>query len=183
MTSRAGTGLLVTLLVFYLVFIWSRAVLPKEGPPAFFMEKDPGIWVELGEGFPSPGIHQFYDGVSPSTVIEMTGVAMAPVFNGNLSENRPLVSGERLEIVRYWGKVIEIKRDFMPAGRRIALGVPLHVDRMAMEDWLVLPGVGVVTAQRIEKNRQQNGAFCSLEGLSRVKGVGRGRIRAWSEFF
>jgi competence protein ComEA len=71
----------------------------------------------------------------------------------------------------------------MPAGQRLALGVPLHPDRMGLGDWEVLPGIGPALARRIELDRQENGEFGSLERLERVRGIGPKRIQAWSEFF
>ncbi|MCP3177174.1 helix-hairpin-helix domain-containing protein [Desulfuromonas sp. KJ2020] len=54
---------------------------------------------------------------------------------------------------------------------------------MSLADWTVLPGVGPKLAERIEKDRQKNGDFGSLEALQRVKGIGPKRINSWKFFF
>jgi competence protein ComEA len=71
----------------------------------------------------------------------------------------------------------------MPAAQRMALGIPLHPERMSVEDWEALAGIGPKLAQAIEVERQQNGDFGSLAGLQRVKGIGSKRLAAWEKYF
>jgi competence protein ComEA len=71
----------------------------------------------------------------------------------------------------------------MPASQRMALGIPLHPDRMSGEDWEALAGIGPRMALAIEEDRQRNGDFGSLARLQRVKGVGPKRLAGWEQFF
>jgi len=179
-----GTHLLVTLLLLWLALLCGREFfLQGEGPPAFFLEKRLGVAVLLGEGFPRPGVHQFYDAVTPMGVMEMTGLVLGAEFEPDPGLARPLCDGEALDVVFLEGQVAEIKRFWMPAPQRLALGIPLHPDRMSREDWESLPGIGPRLAQAIEDERQRNGDFGSLEGVQRVKGIGEKRIAGWQNFF
>jgi competence protein ComEA len=63
------------------------------------------------------------------------------------------------------------------------MAIPLHPDRMNINDWTFLPGIGAALAERIENDRQENGDFGSLDALIRVKGIGKKRISNWIEFF
>jgi competence protein ComEA len=71
----------------------------------------------------------------------------------------------------------------MPARQRLALGIPLHPDRMSHADWVALPGIGVQLATRIEADRQKYGDFGRFEALERVKGIGPGKLRALRQYF
>ncbi len=71
----------------------------------------------------------------------------------------------------------------MPASHRVSMGIPLHPDRMSLDDWQFLPGIGEALASRIELNRQKYGDFVSLEGLARVQGIGLKSIEKWQVFF
>jgi len=183
MRSRRGTVLLVLLFLMYYAVVYSRGAFHNEGPPAFFMENRSGIAVMLGGDFPRPGIHQYSDGISPYGVIEMTGLSVARNLDRDPSLRLPLQAGEALDIVRDGSQVLEIKRSWMPALQRMALGIALHPDRMTYEDWQALAGIGPRLAQRIEQDRQRNGDFGTLATLERVRGIGSRRIEAWKKFF
>lgn len=179
-----GSLLLVTLMLLGLLVVYGRELfLDREGPPAFFVEKRPGVAVSLGKGFPGSGVHQFSDGTTPLGAIKMTGLAVSPDFPVNKHLEQPLVDGETLDIVVINKQVAEIKRLWMPAAQRIVLGIPLHPDRMSGDDWEALAGIGPRIAQAIEEERQRNGDFGSLAGLQRVKGIGPKRLSAWRQFF
>lgn len=183
MRQRRGTALLVLLLLSGYAITFSRAVLHDGGPPAFFVESRPGVMVLLGDGFSRTGVHQFSDGANPESVMEMAGLAVAEGLRFSESLHRPLLPGERLDVVRSGSQVAEIRRSWMPAAQRMALGIALHPDRMGCEDWQALPGIGAKMARIIEEERQRNGDFGSLEGLERVRGIGSRRIEAWRKFF
>jgi competence protein ComEA len=95
----------------------------------------------------------------------------------------PVQDGEHIEIIEKDQKISSFRRDWMPASHRVALGIPLHPDRMSFDDWQFLPGIGETMAQRLELDRQKNGEFVNLEGLLRVKGVGLKSIERWRIFF
>jgi len=181
LTSYRGTVLLVVLLLVLLAWNSGRVFLPEgEGLPAFFVEKKSKmIWIELGEGFSARGAHQFYDETALEDVMKMTphfGLFM----DGSVA---PLSSGEALEIrLDASGKAVLI-RDWMPASRRIALGVALHPDTMTREDWEDLPGIGPHLAEMIELDRHKNDEFRSYPNLKRVRGIGEKRLEHWREFF
>lgn len=184
MQPPRGTLLMVALLLLGLVVTYGREFfLDREGPPAFSVEKRPGIAVLLGEGFPGPGVHQFSDGVTAHGVIKMTGLAVRSELLGNPRLTRSLTDGETLNIVVTNSEVTEMTALWMPAAQRMALGIPLHPDRMSVEDWEALAGIGPRLAQAIEVERQQNGVFGSLAGLQRVKGIGSKRLAAWEKYF
>lgn len=166
-----------------LTLLLSRVSLPQEEAPALRLSALAGIWVELGDGFARPGVHQFSDGTTLGDVIKLTGQRWQGSDAGFLEETVPLFSGERLDLFRPDKKVTVYQRSWMSASARITLGIPLHPDRMSRTDWLALPGVGPRLAERIETDRQINGEFGGLGGLQRVSGIGPGRVKSWAEFF
>jgi len=179
-----GTLLLVALLLIGLVVAYGREFfLDREGPPAFSVEKRRGIAVLLGAGFPGPGVHQFSDGTTPQGVIKVTDLVIAPDLPENFLLDPPLLDGEALDVVIANKQVVEITISWMPAAHRMALGIPLHPDRMSGEDWEALAGIGPRMAEVIEAERQRNGDFGSLAGLQRVKGIGPKRLAVWKPFF
>jgi competence ComEA-like helix-hairpin-helix protein len=49
---------------------------------------------------------------------------------------------------------------------------PLDVNRAAVGDLELLPGVGPALAQRIVAHRVEHGAFASIDALAQVRGIG-----------
>lgn len=94
-----------------------------------------------------------------------------------------LVDGMAFALVNHTEVPIEIRQGWMPARQRLALGIPLHPDRMSREDWVALPGIGERMALRIEEDRQKYGDFFRFEALERVKGIGPAKLKALRPFF
>lgn len=182
MRLQAGTALLVLVLLAGLGLAWGRSLLGRAEPPVP-IPVGPATYVLLGAGFPAPGIHQFSDGQTLLGVINMTAPSPLPLPAVAPCLNAFLQSGTGFDLVVKDSEIIDVIEYPMPAGQRLALGIPLHPDRMELSDWEVLPGIGPALARRIELDRQENGEFVSLERLRRVRGIGPKRIQAWSEFF
>ncbi len=183
--SRAAYPVSLVLALFTcLLTLSGRNFFPVEEAPAFFVEKAAGCWVELGEGFETQGVRQFYDNVTPLDVIMLTGGVVAEsALTGDPEWTRPLVRGEQLVVERNSGELMRLSRSWMTAAARITLGIPLDPDHMSPADWPALPGLGPKLAARIEEYRQKNGDFGCLEALRAVSGIGPKRIEAWRPFF
>ncbi len=183
MSWRAGTTLLVLTLLAALGTLWGQALLRQAAGPPVPLPAGPANYVLLGPGFPEPGIHQFSDGQALFGVINMTHLpgAAAPSLDPCL--HSLLEPGTAFDLVVESHQLVDIIEYPMPSGQRLALGIRLHPDRMTLDDWEILPGVGPAMARRIELDRQENGDFGSLERLQRVRGVGPKRIQAWQDFF
>jgi len=184
MKQRAGLLLAVALLLLTAGIQYGRvALFMEEGHPAVSINKSDGLWVEMGEGFPQPGVHQFIDETALCGVIQVTlGVKGTGRCLEILSE-RPLASGEFLAIQMEDDEIIDVKRRWMTADRRMLLAIPLQPQAMTLDDWQALPGIGPKLAAAIELDRQKNGEFDSLADLARVPGIGPGRLAAWKMYF
>ena len=183
-TTRRAPPVLLGVLAFGLLIVTLvRGAVPLQGSPVFFPSPLPAIHIEAGTGFPTPGIYQFYDDTDWGGVMEMTLPSQAemPPFAPSCPPDP--TDGLTLHIAQSPDKSTQIQCDWISAGRRMALGVKLHPDRMSEQDWQALPGIGPALAHRIEMDRQVNGGFGRLEALRRVNGIGPKRIAAWRRFF
>lgn len=177
--------LLFGVVVFAAVaLLLGRGVLPPQEPPAFSLQESVGTRVLLGEGFTNRGVHQFLDGNTVDGVKGLTGLAIIPAVGAaGAGSGAGLVDGMALTIGETGETQGEIKQGWMPARQRVALGIPLHPDRMSREDWVTLPGVGEKLADEIESDRQNYGDFGRFEALERVKGIGPAKLKALRPFF
>ena len=165
------------------------AMLLMQGSPVtedlpFFLPSEPNyVHFELSGPGLSPGVYQLNDGLSVLDVIKLTAFDSGHLSSSAESYFKPAINGARYGIAKKDQKIEIVQRGWMPAGKRIALGIALHPDRMSRSDWAALPGIGKTLAEKIHIDRQKNGVFGSLNALKRVKGVGPGRIANWRIFF
>lgn len=177
-----GLPVLATFLL--LVVGFSREASVVGGLPVFLSDSDrPAVYVELTGTVSAPGVYQFYDAVTLVDVIKLTGVAALSESLHAASRSHPLVNGNLLHVHQSNQNNKPLQLRWMPAAHRLALGIPLHPDHMSREDWMVLPGIGEVLAERIELNRQKYGDFGKVEALVRVLGIGEKRVLTWAPFF
>ena len=175
----------VTILGLTLIVVglnWSRFA-HDSGEPALLREST-GVWVQLGRGFSESGmVRQFNDDTTHCDVIKLTHLSITHDAEKICLEPVSIESGQRIDLIVQGGEIQSISFLWMTASQRVALGIPLHPDRMSQKDWEFLPGAGPKMAARIEENRQKNGDFGSFPELQRIKGVGVRKIAVWREFF
>jgi len=178
-----GQLLLIGLLLAVLSYNMSRAFFQQGDRPVFLSEKAQMLLVELGSGFPEPSIHQFIDGIRCADVIKLTVGGRTTIGSDVNGLNAPVRSGEKISIDVKNDIIKGVRVSWMSAAKRIALGIPLHPDRMSLEDWQVLPGIGISLARKIEHDRQKNGEFGVFSALTRVQGIGERRLSSWNQYF
>jgi competence protein ComEA len=181
--SQSPPAFAVLALLIFLAVLLSREASTMEDLPAFLPPERGIVHVELIGDDLLPGVYQFYDGLALRDVIKLTDALSAENLTIDSGWLKLLSGGESFEIVRKDQKIKLLQRGWMSASHRMALGIPLHPDRMSRTDWKSLPGIGDVLAERIENNRHKNGDYGCLEALVRVKGIGEKRIDRWKFFF
>ncbi len=181
MSRYRGNLLLIGFLLIIFIFNMSRALFHAEDSPVFLSEPTDLVPVELASGFARQGIHQYIDGFCWLDVIKMTDAALDETLRTSRLLSRPIMAGERVDLVIKSAIIKEVRVGWMSAAKRVALGIPLHPDRMSEEDWQVLPGIGRKLAGKIEQNRQEYGEFGSIQNLLRVPGIGKGRLTSWNQ--
>lgn len=183
MQGRQGLFLLVLCLLVFLGYDMGRHVLVNQDVPTFFVEERPEVQISLGGDWEGAGVLQISDGLTLADVINLTDLSVSPLSPGKMLKSECLKTGERFVLQVVNGEVVGYSQGWMSAAQRVALGIPLHPDRMTVTDWDYLPGVGKSLAGAIETDRQNNGDYFNLSALQRVSGIGKKRIAQWKDFF
>lgn len=179
-----GSGLVLLLFFFIGIFHYSRWALPEmDELPAVVRYHPKLATVVVTDNQGSYGLYQFYDGCTIVDVIKLTvGVRGGDFLPKDLSDLQ-IFTGESIKVVRLQGNYLQVERSWLSARHRMLLQIPLHPDRMVLNDWETLPGIGPSLAQAIESDRQENGDFNEFAALDRVKGVGSKKLEVWKEYF
>lgn len=71
----------------------------------------------------------------------------------------------------------------MVASKRMALGLPINLNKASAEDLLCVPGIGVKMASKIIFFRNARGGINTLSDLKQLSGVTDRVIQGWSHYF
>lgn len=163
-----GTTLIA--LVISILLLQSRSLHRKEKTPAFFVPTaEEHCWIEIQN---RAGKRQIYDVLVADCVDQMTLWVGASPSQARYLGSINYVSGQHIEIVSKDDGNEELEFGWMRAGKRMALGILLHPDRMDVIDWQDLRGIGPALAHRIINDRQKNGDFGCVVNLKRISGIG-----------
>ncbi|HDZ10809.1 MAG TPA: helix-hairpin-helix domain-containing protein [Bacteroidetes bacterium] len=72
----------------------------------------------------------------------------------------------------------EKKRLSVHAPKRISSGMRIDLNKAAKEQLILLPGIGIKTAERIISFRETHGSFRNKKELMKIKGIGKKKFEA-----
>lgn len=87
------------------------------------------------------------------------------------------------------GACIEIKTDMllniveMNNAKKLILGIPVNINKLASKDLVLIPGIGEETAKEIVLFRRISGPFTNLEDLMKVKGIKEKKFESLKKHF
>lgn len=131
-----------------------------------------GIAVELTGDSGRNGVYFVPRGMALSTFLDLAGIG--PDAPGLPSPAAGVLT--TATTVRLDRNGTGIKTIPLSAPKRIALGIPVNINRSSLEDLVLVPGIGEKTAEGILKHRRLNGAFRSIDDLADVKGIKEKRL-------
>lgn len=76
----------------------------------------------------------------------------------------------------------ETKAETVPLETVEIIAFPIAINQAQKQEFMALPGIGEVLAQRILDYRQEVGRFSSVEELLNVEGIGEKRLEEILEF-
>ena len=177
-----ASGTILIVLILGITLLQSRSLFHAGEGPAFFIDTSlqQSCWVEAQN---AAGARQVFDVGASKGVDDMTQWLQATSDQRDFLKSFKYISGQHVEIIENSHGLHRIKVSWMRAGKRMALGIPLHPDRIGFNDWQDIKGIGPALAQRIIAERQKNGDFGSLANLTRVAGIGEKTVQSMQKWF
>jgi competence ComEA-like helix-hairpin-helix protein len=116
-----------------------------------------------------------------SSVISAFPPHPSPLPHGERAQGEgPLVKGEHAGIKQ---DVIKIRIGRMEARKLLVFSIPLDLNRITVEDFCLIPGIGESLAREIVTYRERRKGFRSVEELKNVKGIGEKKYQTFKLFF
>jgi competence protein ComEA len=182
-THRRLVFWLMMLLTAFALFMKGRATSKEEVSAAFVHFGSKTITVRFEGNVVNPGTYEYPNDCDLKTVMKMTLPEWRPERSDKKLLQRVIRDGDVVKLIGGSGQHVEITLKRMMAREMMVLGIPLDPNRMGIDDWQCLPGIGPALALRIIRDRQINGDFCSPEDLERVSGIGKNKLNQLVKYF
>ncbi|MFA6412650.1 MAG: helix-hairpin-helix domain-containing protein [Syntrophales bacterium] len=179
--ERQINGLMIFLVVAMVMYAagsaWLRNRPPDVNLPWGNIRSGPVV-VEMTGETPRSGVYYVPEKTTYLQFLNMTGVEHSNPAGPDLSQ--PLKTGTTL---RMHGNG-QVTQEKMKAAKRLALDLPIDINRAALADLLLVPGIGESTARQILDLRQSSGGrINSLESLMNIKGIKEKRFNQLKGYF
>jgi len=175
--ERQIRGIIATciLLAFIPFFLFVHDHSSDSKGPEFSMSGNQTILVEIVTDSEKSGIYFLDASMTLKRFLQYIDL------KANIDESINLKDGTSLQIVEN-GEETGTKWMRMSAEKRIAMGLPLDVNQISLEELLLIPGVGESTATMILARRKETGKFQKLEQLMEIKGIKEKKLQKLSQY-
>jgi competence ComEA-like helix-hairpin-helix protein len=172
----ALTVMIASLAVYVGVFIHDHRPLPVLPLP--WGDQGPGmIAVEVTGKRGADGIYFFPETTAFTQLNKITGYEVKGENSGFADALRS--AGSALSVSAAEGM---LKITDMPSVTRLALGLPIDLNRATKEELSLIPGIGEKLADQIVQMRQLRGKFERLADLTAVPGIKEKKLRNLEQY-
>jgi competence protein ComEA len=159
---RGLTAITLILVIISLVIYFSKFFLNYK-LPVFATQDDNLLIVEIGDIDGGRGIYFIEPGTNANHLLSSTGIESRAEEDFVLKNGMKLVLNS--EVPRKI-TVAEIENHV-----RLALDMPVDLNKASAEDLLLIPGIGVKTADKIVKYRTERKRFKAIDELTIIEGI------------
>ncbi len=172
-SQRDGAAALLLLAVLVLLVSLCTPREPGSREVPFGDERSGSVVVVL-DCDPARGVYFLPEGTTGRVFLEQ-GLVPPVLWPGDGGVEEALVTGTvlRREEAAAGGRLRPASLD---APRRLALGLPVDVNRATAEELALVPGIGEGTAEAIVRFRETRGGLRRLEELTGMRGIKEKRL-------
>lgn len=176
--QRVGelTALIGALAVYGGVLLHDRHPLPASPLP--WGDQGAGrIVVEVAGGGGAKGIYFLPEATAAQQLSEITGSRLSTAEIRWADARRSFAAAYSVSLEKG-----ELHIAPLSAEKRLALGLPIDVNRATEEELMLVPGIGEQTAARIVRLRGLRGGFGRVEDLTAVPGIKEKKLRTLEKY-
>jgi competence protein ComEA len=172
-SQRWGVAAVVAIsLAFYGASEFRSRLAPRENPLPWGDQTEDTLAVEVSNGRGQSGVYFLREKTRAAQLGEIMAISGAGEVR--LPEVGPILSGSTLSV----SPKGEVRVGEMAAARKLALGLPLDLNRASEADLALVPGIGERMAFSIVALRHETGPFRELSALTVVPGIKEKKLKA-----
>ena len=168
-TQAEGLAVVVAMTALFYVFVLLVSFFrPFADTTVPFGIDDPGtLAVALNADGQERGVFFMPPGTTVADLLSASGAAPASSLDG--SDDRPLLASDKVYVTSASKSLAVIGR--MGGAQSLALDLPLDINRLALEELVLVPGIGDKMAVEIIALREKKGRFRTLDELKEIRGI------------
>jgi competence protein ComEA len=165
MFEKQIKGLIVIFLILAIIpFILPSNFFFNYAPPFFTdQQNDMPLIIEVCNENRGKGIYFVKPGTTANQLLEMTGIDVI------IEKDFMLENGMKLTVDSDSAKKVSLAE--IDNSRRLALGMPIDINRASENDLLLIPGIGEISVQKILELRRKKVRFKNIEELMETEGI------------
>jgi len=144
-------------------------------PPEYSEQFANSIAVEITKNEQAAGIFFIKPETSANKLLKITN------FKSSFEKDFYLYNGMKINIDSK-STDYNITVSEMDAAKRIALGVPLDINKANKDDLILISGIGEKTAINIIELREQKGGFDKIEELTQIRGIKEKKLLVFKKY-
>lgn len=148
----------------------------SEGAEDQAAAEPPLICVHVSGAVASPGVCYLPEGSRAADAVEAAGGFAEGAAEDSLNLARILADGEQLIVART--DELAATNPSPGAAAPAPANAKININTATSEELQELDGVGEATAEKIIKEREENGPFATVEDIMRVPGIGEKKFEA-----
>lgn len=148
----------------------------SEGTEDQTAAEPPLICVHVSGAVASPGVCYLPEGSRAADAVEAAGGFAEGAAEDSLNLARILADGEQLVVART--DELATSNPSPGAAAPAPANTKININTATSEELQELDGVGEATAEKIIKEREENGPFATVEDIMRVPGIGEKKFEA-----
>lgn len=148
----------------------------SEGTEDQTAAEPPLICVHVSGAVASPGVCYLPEGSRAADAVEAAGGFAEGAAEDSLNLARILADGEQLIVART--DELAATNPSPGAAAPAPANAKININTATSEELQELDGVGEATAEKIIKEREENGPFATVEDIMRVPGIGEKKFEA-----
>lgn len=177
--QRDGAIVIVVIAAIFFVISYSSSLFQSQISDIPFSNKSFGLLVVGITGITGlNGVFYLPEEARVSDLLKAAGVRNPELFDEKILQERLSIgktvvveSGDRLRIVE------------MNNANKLALGIPIDINKATLEDLMLINGIGEKTAWQIIQFREKSGRYHRVEDLMKIHGIKDKKFQKLRSYF
>lgn len=177
--QRDGAIVIVVIVAILFVIQYSFSLFPAQTIDIPFGNKNSGpIIVGITGNMGVTGVFHVPEKAKVSDLLGAAGIINHELFDQKIL-SKQLSTGKTLVIESY----ASLRIEEMNNASKLALGIPININKATIDDLMLVDGIGEKTASQIVQYREDSGGYQKVTDLMNVRGIKEKKFRKLKKYF